>query len=161
MDKYLLFSYIVVVLCGCSNAFDFDCSISENPIACRSANFFAKALNQVAVGGNDETVRLLPGLELIQNENVNRIHHGNDERSMPEQNSDTFIMRMAKYLQTHDLKIKFSDMVGKTDLQEIVNNVFNSDDPAIVGEFFESTPCVSGKIIEWKFPLSVHSKFST
>jgi hypothetical protein len=140
MDKFLphiVLTAALLVAAGC-HAFDLsaDCSNSENPIACRSANFLAKALNQVVAStNNEETLRLLPGLEIIQNENVNHIFHGdNDERSMAEQNNETFFMRMAKYLQTHDLKIKFSDMVGKTDLQEIVNNVFNSDDPAIVGE---------------------------
>lgn len=132
MDKYLLIVTMVCLTIGVS-AID-DCSKSENPIACRSVNFLSKAFNQVVSNHNDETVRLLPGLELIQNENVNHVYHENDERSMPEQN-EPFIMRVAKYLQSHDLKIKFSDMVGKTDLTEIVNNVFNSDDPAIVGEF--------------------------
>ena len=133
---FLLFSITVLSLSVTTQAVDLtsDCGKSENPVLCRSANFLAKALNQVVTNQDDETLRLLPGLELVQNENLNKIYHENDERSMDEEKNDTFFVRIAKYLQTHDLKIKFSDIVGKTDLQEIVNNVFNSDDPAIIGK---------------------------
>lgn len=136
MNKFLLIFSIVAV--SVSHAFDFtaDCVNSENPLACRSANFLAKAFNQVVSNHEEnESMRLFPGLEIVQNENMNQVYHdGHDERSMTEQQNENFITRVAKYLQTHDLKIKFSEMLGKTDLQEIVNNVFNSDDPAIVGE---------------------------
>jgi hypothetical protein len=140
MDKLLLIFSIAAVTVSCAYAIDFtaDCMNSENPIACRGANFLAKAFNQVVTNHDEhETLRLLPGLEIVQNENINHVYHGNDERSMAEQQNENFITRVAKYLQTHDLKIKFSELVGKTDLQEIVNNVFNSDDPAIVGEFIK------------------------
>jgi hypothetical protein len=136
MYKYvLIFSLTVLSLLCNSSALDFnsDCAKSDNPLACRGANFFGKALNQVISNYNDETVRLLPGLEIVQNDNINKVYHENDERSMPAEN-ENFVTRIAKYLQTHDLKIKFSDLVGKTDLTEIVNNVFNNDDPAIVGK---------------------------
>ncbi|XP_070507774.1 uncharacterized protein Osi5 [Chironomus tepperi] len=133
MGKYfLIFSITVLSLSIAQADLNSDCVKSENPILCRSANFLAKALNQVVTNQDDETLRLMPGLELVQNENLNKIYHENDERSMDEEKNDTFFVRIAKYLQTHDLKIKFSDIVGKTDLQEIVNNVFNSDDPAII-----------------------------
>lgn len=133
---FLILSITVLSLSVTSQAVDLtsDCAKSENPILCKSANFLAKALNQVVTNQDDETLRLMPGLELVQNENLNKIYHENDERSMDEEKNDTFFVRIAKYLQTHDLKIKFSDIVGKTDLQEIVNNVFNSDDPAIIGK---------------------------
>lgn len=127
----LIFSIVAVVSCARAN--EIDCANSENPLACRGVNFLSKALNQV-ITNHDDTLKILPGLEIVQNENLNKVSKSNDERSMPEQSNDTVFMRIAKYLQTHDLKIKFSDMVGKTDLQEIVNTVFNNDDPAIVGE---------------------------
>jgi Protein of unknown function (DUF1676) len=130
--KFLLILSMAVVV-SCVSALD-DCVHSESPIACRSVNFLTKAFNQVVTNHNEETLSLLPGLEIVQNENANKIHHENDERSINEQHNESFFMRLAKYLQTHDMKIKFSEMVGKTDLQDIVNNVFNNDDPAIVGE---------------------------
>lgn len=133
MDKVVLIFGIFAVTVSCAHAIDFtaDCLNSENPIACRSANFLAKAFNQVVSNHDEqETVPLLPGLELIQNENVNNVYN---ERSMVEQQNEPFIMRVAKYLQTHDLKIRFSEILGKTDLTEVVNNVF--EDPAVVGEF--------------------------
>lgn len=108
-----------------------ECVNSENPVMCRGANFVSKAFNQIIANQHDETLKLLPGLEIVQNENINNV---NVERSMSEQSNETFLSRLGKYLQTHDLKIKFADMVGKTDLQEVINNVFNNDDPAIVGE---------------------------
>jgi hypothetical protein len=126
----LLFSLVAVVSSVKSNEIS-DCINSENPTVCRGVNFVSKAFNQILVNQNDETLKLLPGLEIVQNENINNV---NDERSMPEQNNETFLSRLGKYLQTHDLKIKFSDLVGKTDLQEVVNNVFNNDDPAVVGK---------------------------
>lgn len=108
-----------------------DCVNSENPVVCRGANFLTKVLNQVT---RDETVPLLPGLEIVQNENAYTVNKENDERSMTESSNETVLTRLAKYLKTHDLKIKFSDMLGKTDLQEVVNNIFSNDDPAVVGK---------------------------
>lgn len=104
-----------------------DCAKSENPVACRGVNFLSRAFNQV-VSNHDDSLKILPGLEIVQNENVNKVNNANDERSMPEQNNNTFLSRLAKYLQTHDLKIKFADIVGRTDLQEVVNGL-NSNNP--------------------------------
>lgn len=135
MDKVLLIFGLVAVTVSCAHAIDFtaDCLNSENPIACRGANFLAKAFNQVVTNHDEqETLPLLPGLELVQNDNINHVYN---ERSLSEQQNEPFIMRVAKYLQTHDLKIRFSEILGKTDLQEVVNNIFNSDDPAMMGEF--------------------------
>lgn len=134
MDKIVLIFGIFAVTVSSTYAIDFtaDCLNSENPLACRSANFLAKAFNQVALNHDEqESLPLLPGLEIIQNENINNVYN---ERSMVEQQNEPFIMRMAKYLQTHDLKIRFSEILGKTDLQEVVNNIFNSDDPAMLGK---------------------------
>lgn len=131
----LIFSIVAVISCARAN--EIDCVNSENPLACRGVNFLSKALNQV-ITNHDDTLKILPGLEIVQNENlheINQISKSNYERSMTEQTNDTVFTRIAKYLQTHDLKVKFSDMVGKTDLQEIVNTVFNNDDPAVVGEW--------------------------
>lgn len=129
----LIFSFVVIIACANGNEFS-DCANSENPIACRSVTFLSRAFNQV-ISNHDDTLKILPGLEIVQNENVNKINNGNDEvRSMPEQQNETILTRIAKYLQTHDLKIKFSDMVAKTDLQEVVNSVLNNDDPAVEGE---------------------------
>lgn len=134
MNKVLLIFSIIAVTVASAHGIDFtaDCLNSENPIACRGANFLAKAFNQVASNDEEETLPLLPGLELVQNDNINNVYN---ERSMTETESEPFIMRVAKYLQTHDLKIRFSEILGKTDLQEVVNNIFNSDDPAMIGKF--------------------------
>lgn len=130
-ENFVLIFSILVVTATAAGDFS-DCANSENPVACRGVNFLSKALNQVITNNHDETIKLLPGLEIIQNENINTIGSTNDERSMSEQ--EPILIRVAKYLQTHDLKIKFSDIIGKTDLQEVINNVFNSDDPAVNGE---------------------------
>lgn len=127
----LIFSLVVLV--AFVNANEIDCVNSENPLACRGVNFLSKALNQV-ITNHDDTLKILPGLELVQNENVNKINKANDERSMAEESKEPIFLRIAKYLQTHDLKIKFSDIVGKPDLQEVVNSVFNNDDPAVAGK---------------------------
>ena len=87
----------------------------------------SRALNSV-FSSHDETMKIFPGLELVQNDNVNQVQNKvNDERSMPDQ-GETVVTRLGKFLQTHDLKIKFSDLVGKSDLQEIVSSVFNNDE---------------------------------
>lgn len=133
-SQLMLVSILVIISCAKGNEL-VDCVNSENPVACRGVNFLSKAFNQVVSNHNDETLKLLPGLEIVQNDNINSVNNNaNDERSMPEQQNETIFSRIAKYLQTHDLKIKFSDMVGKTDLQEVVNTVFNNDDPAVLGK---------------------------
>lgn len=131
--KDLLICSVIVMMSYASGSEFSDCANSENPIACRGVNFLSRAFNQVT-SNNEESLKLLPGLEIVQNENINTVGNVNDERSMPEQSNEPIFLRIAKYLQTHDLKIKFSDMLGKTDLQEVVNNVFSNDDPAIVGK---------------------------
>ncbi|CRK92106.1 CLUMA_CG005654, isoform A [Clunio marinus] len=128
--QLLILSVIVIVSYAKGNEFP-DCATSENPIACRSVSFLSKALNQVVSNPHDESLKLLPGLELVQNDNINTVNNVNDERSMPEQSNEPILLRVAKYLQTHDLKIKFSDIIGKSDLQEVVNNLFSNDDPAL------------------------------
>lgn len=145
----LIFSVLVIVVSTVAGDLS-DCVNSENPLACKSVNFLSKAVNQVLANTHDETIRILPGLEIVQNENLNSINGMNDERSMSEQ--EPMLLRVAKYLQTHDLKIKFSDILGKTDLQEIVNNVFNNDDPLVNGEFKPSE--------SMKFTVLIHCYFS-
>lgn len=135
--ELLIFSIVVIVACAKGNdnsdLIFRDCTNSENPIACRGVSFISRALNQV-ISNHDDTLKILPGLEIVQNENVNKISGGNERvRSMSEQQNETILTKVAKYLQTHDLKIKFSDMVGKTDLQEVVNSVLSNDDPAVEG----------------------------
>lgn len=131
IGKEVLLISLIVIVANASGNEQNDCVNSDSPTVCRGVNFVSKAFNQIISNQHDETLKLLPGLEIVQNENINNV---NDERSMPEQANETFLTRLGKYLQTHDLKIKFADMVGKTDLQEVINNVFNNDDPAIVGE---------------------------
>lgn len=131
----LLVSVLAIVSCAATSELS-DCADSENPIACRSVNFLSKAFNQVVSSQGDETLKLLPGLEIVQNDNINAVNNVNDVRSMAEQSNESVFTRIAKYLQTHDLKIKFADMIGKTDLQEVINNVFNNDDPAVVGKLW-------------------------
>lgn len=128
--RNLLIISLVVFISSANGNEVSDCANSDT--MCRGVNFVSKAFNQIISNQHDETLKLLPGLEIVQNENINNVN--NVERSMPEQSNETFLTRLGKYLQTHDLKIKFSEMVGKTDLQEVINNVFNNDDPAIVGE---------------------------
>ena len=132
----LAFSIFVITLATVQANEYKDCVNSENPIGCRGYNFLSKALNQVLANQNDESLKLLPGLEIVQNENINIISHPNDERSMTDETKEPMITRIAKYLQTHDLKIKFADLIGKTDLQEVINTVFSNDDPAVVGKLF-------------------------
>lgn len=136
INKELLLVSVVLLVTSALGSESSDCGKSDNPIACRGVNFLSKAINQV-ITNHDDTLKVFPGLEIVQNENINKVNNVNDERSMPEHQSqtETVFSRVAKYLQTHDLKIKFADMVGKTDLQEVVNAVFSNDDPAVVGEW--------------------------
>lgn len=126
--KELMVLCLAAVLASVTANENSDCAKSENPFACRGVNILSKAFNQV-VSSHDDTLKIIPGLEIVQNENVNKVNNANDERSMPEQSNNTFLSKLAKYLQTHDLKVKFADIVGKTDLQEVVNGVLKNDDP--------------------------------
>jgi Protein of unknown function (DUF1676) len=134
ISKELLIFSVVLLVASAVASESTDCANSDNPIACRGVNFLSKAVNQV-INNHDDTLKVFPGLEIVQNENINKVN-ANDERSMPEHQNqpETVFSRIAKYLQTHDLKIKFADMVGRTDLQEVINAVMNNDDPAVVGE---------------------------
>ena len=124
--KELLLLCLLVALISVKGNEISDCAKSENPIACRSVTFLSKAFNQVV--SSDDTIKLLPGLEIVQNENINKVNNTNDERSLNEKTNNTFFARLAKYLQTHDLKVKFADIVGKVDLQEIVNGSLSKSD---------------------------------
>jgi len=151
----LLVAAVHLLLVGNVHGIDnVDCANSENPNACRSANLLTKVFNQVTSNNGADTLKLLPGVEIVENENINKLSSSgssstNDERSMPEKSNETIFTRIAKYLKTHDLKIKFADIVGKTDLQEVVNNVFNTDDPAVNGELFSLIANVSFKLLNF------------
>ncbi|CAO1426529.1 unnamed protein product [Diamesa hyperborea] len=119
--KFLLISLIVLVVNV--NGYDnVECENSENPLACRGSNILNKVINHITKR-SDDTLKLLPGLEIVQNENVNEVKSANDERASKE--NDTVLVRIQRYLKTHDLKVKFSDLIGKADLQENVNKLFN------------------------------------
>lgn len=131
--KFLLISLIVLVVNA--NGYDnVECENSENPLACRGSNILNKVINHITKR-SDDTLKLLPGLEIVQNENVNEVKSANGERASKE--NDTVLVRIQRYLKTHDLKVKFSDLIGKADLQENVNKLFNGvmHDPEVVGEF--------------------------
>ena len=131
--KFLLISLIVLVVNV--NGYDnVECENSENPLACRGSNILNKVINHITKR-SDDTLKLLPGLEIVQNENVNEVKSANDERASKE--NDTVLVRIQRYLKTHDLKVKFSDLIGKADLQENVNKLFNGvmHDPEVVGKF--------------------------
>lgn len=128
--KFLLFGLIVLIV----NVNGEECENSENPLACRGSNILNKVINHITKR-SDDTLKLLPGLEIVQNENINEVKSANDERASKD--NDTVLTRIQRYLNSHDLKVKFSDLIGKGDLQEGVNKLFNGvmHDPEVVGKF--------------------------
>lgn len=113
---------------------ELDCDKSDQPIACRSSQLINNIVSHiVSRNDDDETLKILPGIEIIQNEQKNTVN--SNERSMHNgvKENDTILSRVTRYLQTHDLKVKFSDLVGKADLQDAVNTFFGDSNQPMTG----------------------------
>lgn len=136
--KIVLIQFLVLLMICFTNAqhSELDCDKSDQPIACRSSQLINNIVSHiVSRNGDDETLKILPGIEIIQNEQTNTVN--SNERSMHNgvKENDTILSRVTRYLQTHDLKVKFSDLVGKADLQDAVNTFFGDNNQPMAGMF--------------------------
>ncbi|XP_055715321.1 uncharacterized protein LOC129809470 [Phlebotomus papatasi] len=82
--------------------------------ACRSGRVLRNIFNYVTSDGGGKSLVLVPGLEIVKLP-VQETARSSDYDDLKHQ---SFLTRMAKYLQTHEIKIKFPELVGQTDFNE-------------------------------------------
>jgi hypothetical protein len=109
---FAIFLGIIVIVKGQ----DFECD-SDSLIQCQGARVLKNVASHIARSAkSDETLKLFDGVEILKSEN-NEVDD-NSERSMNNGVEDkSLVGRVAKYLQTHEMKIRFSDILGKTNFK--------------------------------------------
>lgn len=122
-------SFIILIVSGVRGDVK-NCHDTEAPITCHSARLLKNVVNHVIHNrDNSGTLELIPGLEIVESVDAsgNRVY--NNERSINNEIEDsTVIGRLTKYLQSHEMKIKFSEFLGKNDVKEIMTTAFKNID---------------------------------
>ena len=74
--KIVLIQFAVLLSMCFAQNIELDCDKSDQPIACRSSQLINNIVSHiVSRNGDDETLKILPGIEIIQNEQTNTIMH--------------------------------------------------------------------------------------
>ncbi|XP_059610899.1 uncharacterized protein LOC132257873 [Phlebotomus argentipes] len=84
--------------------------------ACRSGRVLRNIFHYVTSDGGGKPLVLVPGLEIVQLP-AQETARSSDYDDLKHQ---SFFTRIAKYLQTHEIKIKFPDLVGQTEFNEVL-----------------------------------------
>lgn len=117
-----------------------DCSETDAPLLCHGSRVIRSVVDQVLDSGHSEkSFRLVPGLEIVQLPPVNATSDGSDigGRSSASGGSNGYVERVFKYLQGHELKINFHDLLKNTDVHGALSRTFNAVDieKEIVGTY--------------------------
>lgn len=116
-----------------------DCSNTDSPLLCHGNRVIRSVVDQVLDSGHSEkSFRLVPGLEIVQLP-VNATSEGSDlgGRSSASGGSNGYVDRVFKYLQGHELKINFHDLLKNSDVHGALSRTFNEVDieKEIVGTY--------------------------
>ncbi|XP_055677160.1 uncharacterized protein LOC129786284 [Lutzomyia longipalpis] len=84
--------------------------------ACRSGRVLRNIFHYVTSDGDGKPLVLVPGLEII-NLPPQETGRSSDYDDLKHQG---VFARIAKYLQTHEIKIKFPELVGQTEFNEVL-----------------------------------------
>lgn len=110
-----------------------DCNNSESPVMCHGTRVIRNVVHHVLRENSDNLLKLVPGLEIVESDNANEI----DARSANSEDDNTWSGRVTNYLQTHELKINFKDLLMQGDFKDVITTAIKSIDEgkSVVGEF--------------------------
>uniref|UniRef100_A0A182Q5Q3 Uncharacterized protein n=1 Tax=Anopheles farauti TaxID=69004 RepID=A0A182Q5Q3_9DIPT len=113
-----------------------DCGGAEGGISCHGAKIVRNLVRRLARSGNaDDTLKLYPGVEIVE-----AISAEERERSLNEVTDDdrSIFGRFARYLQNHELKINFGQLVQRSDIQEAIRTAFGAMDQEVIADVAEA-----------------------
>lgn len=119
--------FIGLLVCF-ATATDPDCSNTDSKFACHGNRVLRDVMDHLT---EDKPLRLIPGIEVLE---VPSISTG---RSSNEIEDDSVIGRVAKYMSTHEVKIKFPELMEKAEFADVINVAMKSldDSKMVVGKF--------------------------
>lgn len=128
VSQFLLLNVIV-------SAVDIDCSKSDSPLSCHGVRLVRNVMNYPMGDDNQglNSMKIIPGFEVIESNVID----GNG-RSVSDDNNDSSILgRVSNYVQNHEIKIKFSELLGKSDFKDVIKASLTSVDEGkgVFGEF--------------------------
>lgn len=127
---FTLFGYIASVY---SN----ECQETDSPIFCHGSRVVRNVIHKVlyndnsnnggGVSGGNSPLKLFPGLEIVKVPGES-VTDSNDARSNDVDSNDSYIGRASRFLEKHELKIKFGELMKRADIRDVVTSTFRSLD---------------------------------
>lgn len=118
----------VLALCSADK-----CKDSPSPLTCHGARVVREALRQLAPVESAHVLHLTDGVEVVEvaPEGSARANGG---RSIPQ--DESLLSRMARYLESHELKIKLNNLMPDPQLKEFIDDTFKNfeQDKSVGGE---------------------------
>uniref|UniRef100_A0A182SDS2 Uncharacterized protein n=1 Tax=Anopheles maculatus TaxID=74869 RepID=A0A182SDS2_9DIPT len=113
-----------------------DCGGTDGGLSCHGAKIVRNLVQRLARSGKaDDALKLFPGVEIVANGDPEE-----RERSLNDVADDDRSMfgRFARYLQNHELKINFGQLVQRSDIQEAIRTAFGAMDQEVIADVAEA-----------------------
>uniref|UniRef100_A0A182N5N8 Uncharacterized protein n=1 Tax=Anopheles dirus TaxID=7168 RepID=A0A182N5N8_9DIPT len=114
-----------------------DCGGAEGGLSCHGAKIVRNLVRRMSRSGSaDDALKLLPGVEIVEANGAEE-----RERSLNEVTPDddrSMFGRFARYLQHHELKINFGQLVQRSDIQEAIRTAFGAMDQEVIADVAEA-----------------------
>ncbi|XP_052890286.1 uncharacterized protein LOC128298559 [Anopheles moucheti] len=112
-----------------------DCGGIDGGLSCHGAKIVRSLVRRLARSGPDDALKLFPGVEIVANDDAEE-----RERSLNEVADDdrTMFGRFARYLQSHELKINFGQLVQRGDIKEAIRTAFGAMDQEVIADVAEA-----------------------
>lgn len=128
--KLSVFIVCVLGMCGADK-----CKDNPSPLSCHSARIVREAIQHLEPAESADVLRLADGVEVVQVAlpGVARINGG---RSLPQ--DESLLGRMARYLESHELKIRLNNLMPGQQLKEFLVSTYKDleQDKTVGGEVF-------------------------
>ncbi|XP_035775011.1 uncharacterized protein LOC118457487 [Anopheles albimanus] len=115
-----------------------DCGMGEGALSCHGAKVVRNLVKRLARPVKvDESgaMKLFPGVEIVELPTVEE-----QERSFNEVTEEdrTVFGRIGRYLQSHEIKINFGQLLKRSDIQDAIRTAFGSMDQEVIADVAEA-----------------------
>lgn len=114
-----------------------DCNKADSVVLCHGAKAIRNVMHHVVFNKNgiEQPLKILPGLEIVPLRDDSILLSDNPAGRSNTQESDTYLGRVAKYLSSHELKIRLSDIIQKSDFNEVLATTLKgiNEEKGVVG----------------------------
>lgn len=135
------------------------CKDSPNPLSCHGARVVREALRQLAPVEGADVMRLADGIEVVEIAPASA--RANGARSLPQ--DDTLLGRLARYLESHELKIRLNNLMPSPQFRELLAATYKDleQDKTIGGQNFDLLFLVINTCTPNERPRSTQSNKAT